>query len=103
MEKTITLRPTYEIGEKIDIMSMGLILPAVITHVDARVSLAPNNDSVIYIYAFKHDYNGKINGKDPWTWDNVPEEDMKEMMWYAKDHFEKTGGKNYGKYYKSRR
>lgn len=80
-------QPKYQLGQKIDIRSLGINLPAIITK-RIKVENIDDPTEVMFKYNLKHD---STTIKDPWSWDGVSEENLSEMIWYAKNHYEKTG------------
>lgn len=93
---TLNFHPTFELHQKVGILSAGLILPVVITKRIAKADI--DSGITVYSYNLKHDYHGnKIAPEDIWTWEDIKDDSLLDMVYYAKLHYEKTGHR-YGKY-----
>jgi hypothetical protein len=83
-------QPKYQLGQRVDIRSMGINLPAIITK-RIKVENVDDPTEVVFKYNFKHESR---TIEKPWSWDSVGEEDLDEMIWNAKKyqtHYGKNG------------
>jgi hypothetical protein len=77
--KTVEINPKYKLNQIVEIRSLKINMPVIITRAMALVDYDTNK--IEYHYNFKH-YSDR---KDAWTWANVDEGSLEEMMWSAKN------------------
>jgi hypothetical protein len=84
--------PRYELGQEVPFASMRLLVPARITERILKVNI-DNPAKMEYLYNLVD----TMVKKDPWTWQEVSEERLAEIIRDATYYLSKQGGR-YGKF-----
>ena len=76
--------PKYQLNEIVEVRSLKINMNVIITKRIAKGDY--DKGDYEFYYNFKHN----MDIKDPWSWGEVHQESLDDMIWEAKQHRENT-------------